>query len=224
MAGTEQNSPTGANAPINYTYATFMETNGEEMESWYTFIRYQGNEEALSHLEKQLDQIRWYIVDDLSVFDLETEHLVSETTAKEMTKIDVNHYFFHRKFDGKLKMIDLGLKDRYKNEKKIVKVFDILGYGSIEDFLDGEDVDPEDLVVSGSDKGEDTEEEDSEEEDSEEEDSEEEDSESDEDSEDESEPEEKPKKKSGVLPKPVAPKKIEIPKQLRAKIKHRKNK
>jgi hypothetical protein len=126
-------------------YAILQETSGEENETWINFIKYEGNEDALSHLEKQLNQIDFYIVDDLSTFDIETQFLVSEQTAKEMTKVDLNHYSFHRKFDGTLKKIDLGLKEHYDNEKKMTKVFDALGYGKIEEYIDEEDIDPEDL-------------------------------------------------------------------------------
>ena len=127
------------------TYAILQETSGEESESWLYFIKYQGNEDALSHLEKQLEKVDWYIVDDLSTFDLETNFLVCERTAKEMTKVDLNYYSFHRKFDGKLKNIDLGFKDHHSNEKKMSKAFNVLGYGKIEDFIDQEDIDPEDI-------------------------------------------------------------------------------
>ena len=48
-----------------------------------------------------------------------------------MTKIDINSYSFHRKFDGILKPINLRLKKKDKNEKKMVKIFDKLGYGQI---------------------------------------------------------------------------------------------
>lgn len=135
----------GLTIPQTYTYAILQETSGGEQESWLYFLRYQGNEEALLHLEKQLTQVRWRIVEEMSTFDLELKFLVSESTAKEMTKVDLNAYSFHRKFDGKLKMIDLKLKDSYKNQKKIEKVNDVLGYGGIEQFIDREDIDPEDL-------------------------------------------------------------------------------
>ena len=131
-------------------YAVLMETNGEEMESWYYFIKVEGNEDSLKYLQEQLEQVDWYILDDLSTFDLDLEHSVSAQTAKEMTKLDLNHFSFHRKFDGKLKKIDLGFSKKDKNKKKIKKAFDIIGYGLIEDYIDDEDIDEEDLV-SGSD-------------------------------------------------------------------------
>lgn len=145
-------------------YAALMETNGKECESWYYFIRREGNEEALEHLHKQLDQIDWYILDDLSTFDLDLDHFVSAQTAKEMTKLELNSQAFHRKFDGKLQKINFNFKkkDLKNNERMMEKVFDILGYGQIEDFINDEDLDPEDLTdtpQSDSDSESDTEEE-----------------------------------------------------------------
>lgn len=128
-------------------YIIFMETSGEEYESWYTFIRVEGNEENLKHLQEQLNKIEWHILDDLSVFELENENTVSAHTAKEMSKVDLNHTSFHKKFDGKLKKIDFEFKKKDGNETKICKVFDMLGYGQIEDYLSDEDVDAEDLVT-----------------------------------------------------------------------------
>lgn len=134
-----------------YKYAILMETNEEECESWMNFIRYQGNEETLKHLNTQLETVRWQLDDGLSTFDLEMEYLVSEQTAKEMSKVDLNHYSFHRKFDGTLKKIDLDL-DRYKNNRKKMKaVFKVLGYGAVENYIDREDIDPEDMVNSDQD-------------------------------------------------------------------------
>lgn len=189
------------------TYAILQETSGEESESWLYFIKYQGNEEALLDLGKQLEKIDWYIVDDLSTFDLETDFLVCEKTAKEMTKVDLNHYSFHRKFDGKLKKINLGLKDSYSNEKKMSKVFDVLGYGSIEDFIDQEDIDPED-IASEKDNSEESEE--SEENNSDSED-------------DVSSSRSEKNKKKGKMPEVVSkkPTKVEIPRFAKAKRRNR---
>ena len=127
-------------------YSILMETNGEEMESWYYFIRVEGNEERLKHLGDQLEKIDWYILDEYSTFDLDLEHYVSAQTAKEMSKIDLNHTSFHRKFDGKLQEIDFNFSKKDKNKRKIKKVNNILAYGAIEDFIDDEDIDSEDLV------------------------------------------------------------------------------
>ena len=176
------------------TYAILQETSGEENESWLYFIKYQGNEEALAYLGKQLEKIEWYIVNDLSTFDLETDYLVSEQTAKEMSKVDLNHSSFHRKFDGTLQKIDLKIKDHYKNEKKMSKVFDVLGYGNIENFIGDEDIDPED-IVSGSESESDS----------------------------ESNSSQECDKKKGDIPSVISKKPIEIPRFAKAKAK-RKNK
>jgi len=133
-----------------------METNAEEFESWYYFIRVEGNEENLKHLQEQLDQVEWYIIDDMSTFDLDLDHLVSAQTAKEMTKVELNHCSFHRKFDGRLKKIDLGFGKKDKNKRKIRKTFEVLGYGLLEEFIDDEDIDPEDLVSCSESSDEDT--------------------------------------------------------------------
>jgi len=127
-------------------YAVLMETSGEECESWYYCIRYNGNEKNLQHLQDQLETVDWYIIDDLSTFDLDLEHFISERAAKELTKLELNHHSFHRKFDGILDKIELNLRKKDKNDKKMVKVFDILGYGQIEDYIDKEDLDEEDLT------------------------------------------------------------------------------
>ena len=88
-------------------YVILMETNGKELESWYNCIRVEGNEAALEHLQTQLEKVDWYIIDDLSTFDLDLDHKISARTAKELTKIELNAVAFHRKFDGKLRKINL---------------------------------------------------------------------------------------------------------------------
>lgn len=135
------------------TYATLMETNGQDIESWYYFIRYEGNEENLLHLKEQLESFENYIIDDLSTFDIDLEHLVDANVAKQMTKLELNSVSFHRKFDGKLKKINFKFKNRDDDEDRIEKVFDILGRGSIDEYVSDEDIDPEDYTSeeSGSD-------------------------------------------------------------------------
>ncbi len=138
-------------------YAVLQETNGKEFESWLYFIKYEGNEEALAHLQKQLNQVDWYVLDDLSTFDLELENLVSERTAKEMTKVILNHVQPHRKFDGKLKVVDLGFRSKDSNDKRIVRVFKKLGIGMIADYADEEDLPTDDeyeTESSGDETGE----------------------------------------------------------------------
>lgn len=131
-------------------YAVLMETSEKECESWYYFIRMSGNIPALKHLHEQLEQVEWYIQDDLSTFDLDMEHPVTAMTAKQMTKLELNAHSFHRKFDGKLEEINLGFRKRDTDERKMEKAFDLLGYGQIEDYIDDEDLDPEDLTDASS--------------------------------------------------------------------------
>lgn len=205
---------------VLYTYALLQETSADDGESHYVFIRYQGNENNLKHLAKQLSLVNDWNIDYGSVFDLELDYLVSETTAKEMTKVDINSYF-HRKFNGRLKKVSLGLKDNESDRKKIRKITKILGDGGISEFLEDEDLDPDELEElmnqsSSSDEEEDEDDEDDEEEDKNDDSAPESD---DEDSASENEKNEKnEKKEDGKLPGS----KIEIPRY--AKIKQRKNK
>lgn len=136
-------------------YAVLMETNGKEFESWLYFIKYNGNEKALEKLQKELERVEFYILDDLSTFDLDLEHLVSEQTAKEMTKVELNSVMFHRKFDGTLEDIDFGFKKADNNDKRIVRVFKKIGIGMIADYIDDEDIDEEDLSSCSDDSSSD---------------------------------------------------------------------
>lgn len=123
----------------SYRYAILMETNGEEAESWYNFIRYEGNEDALNHLQKQFEKVDFYVLDDMSTFDLDLDHLVDENTARQLCIVDLNSYMFHRKFDGKLQKIDFGFSRKDDNEDRIEKVHEKLGFGDIDNFVDGEE-------------------------------------------------------------------------------------
>ena len=121
-------------------YVTLAETNGDELETWMYFLKVDGNEKALKYLQAQLEKIDMYVLDDLSAFELDLEHPISEQTAKEMTTIEVNSYQFHRKFDGKLQYINIGMKKKDNNERKLERLHDKLGMGRIEEFIDQEDV------------------------------------------------------------------------------------
>jgi hypothetical protein len=127
-------------------YAVLQEVNDKEMETWLYFIKYDGNENNLNYLKEQLDSVDWYIIEDCSTFDIDLEHLVSAQTAKEMTKIELNAYRWHSKFDGSLDKIDFDFKKKDDNDTKIIKVFDMLAYGQIEDYVSDEDIDEEDLT------------------------------------------------------------------------------
>lgn len=135
---------------VNNKYVILQETNGEEFESWMYFIKYNGNEENLNHLQNQLEMVDFFIYKDYSTFDLELEAFVSETTAKEMTLVDLNHCSPHRKFDGTLKYINFGFSKSDSNKKKMKKVFQVLGRGNIDQFIDLEDVDENISLYSSS--------------------------------------------------------------------------
>ncbi len=123
-----------------------METNGGYFESWYTFIRYEPNRTKLEYLEKQINKIDMRVSNDMSAFDLDLEHLVSAQTAKEMTKVELNHVMFHRKFDGRLKTVHIGLKKGDDNETMLDRINNVLGMGDIDKYLSEQDVDEEDMV------------------------------------------------------------------------------
>ena len=120
-------------------YAILSEKCGKYNECWYTFINVKDNMEALLHLKKQLDSVDYYIVGDLSVFDLDLETLLGSHTAREMTRLKLNYKMNHRKFDGKMEMVDLGFKDSDTNRQKIIKTFGVIGIGSICNYLDERD-------------------------------------------------------------------------------------
>jgi len=132
-------------------YATLMETNGKYCESWYYFIKLKGNENNLKFLKEQLDKVDWYIIDELSTFDIDIEHLVDAKTAKQMTKVELNSIMFHRKYDGVLEKIDFKFRNRDTDEDKIFKANEVLRKGRIENFIEGEDIDPEDMISDDKD-------------------------------------------------------------------------
>lgn len=125
-----------------YRYAVLQECDGETTESWLYFIRYEGNEEALKKLREDLESFEWTIYDDTSAFDIDTDHLVSEQTAKEICLLELNSESYHRKFNGKMEVINFGFKSKDNDDKKMHRVCKLLRNGGIEDYVDGEEVDP----------------------------------------------------------------------------------
>jgi len=121
-------------------YVVLAEANGEEQETWMYFIKLNGNEKALHHLKNIFSKVDMYILEDLSTFELDLEHPVSEQTAKEMSKIEVNSYMYHRKFDGELEIIDFDFEKDDDNDDMLEKLFDVIGMGGVENYIDGEDV------------------------------------------------------------------------------------
>jgi len=119
-------------------YVILMETNFDHGQSWYYFLRLEGNEDALKKLEKDLESLDWDDNEDCE-FAIDLHHPVSEQCAHDMIRVDLNSYSFHRKFDGVLDPIDFGFKEKESNEKKMKRVIKMLGMGDIEDFAHDED-------------------------------------------------------------------------------------
>ena len=141
-------------------YAVLMETSGEDHESWYYFIKFSGNEKALTNIKNQLDSINdSTILEEINLFDIDIENLVSEETAKQMCMLELNSVTYHRKFNGTLKDIDFGFKDKHTDTQKLFKVFDLLGNGDIDEYISDEDIpishemSDDDLSVTEKDDG-----------------------------------------------------------------------
>ena len=99
-----------------HTYVVLMETYPDDCESVYNFLKVEGNEKNLKHLQQQLDDIDdQVIIDDVNMFTIDLKHPVSESTANEICKLQVNN-ILHRKFNGTLQRIDCGFK------KKMIKI------------------------------------------------------------------------------------------------------
>lgn len=131
-------------------FAVIMETSGEECESWYYFVKYDGNETALKHLKTQLESVEQAAAySDISVFDVETDNLVSEQTVDEMVLLELNSVMYHRKFVGKMEMIDFGFKSKHKDTRKLAKIDEKLSNGLIDNFL-GEEFIPKKHRLTGS--------------------------------------------------------------------------
>jgi hypothetical protein len=135
-------------------YAVLMETDGDKCESIYYFIRYEGNEDALKALGNELEKIKEQtIFDGVANFDLDLEHLVSDTTAFEMIILELNSKSYHRKFDGKMKVIDFKYKPGkvYDDEGRIIRIDAILGDGRIDRYVADEFI-PKSHVTSEDDE------------------------------------------------------------------------
>lgn len=126
-------------------YAVLAETNNQFYETWYYFIRYDTNVEALEYLYKQLDSIDWIYLESYSSFSLDLKNLISPQTAKELTKISINDGSRHRKFDGNLEFINFEFRKKDHNIVKLIKICELIGNGNIDNFIDKEDFDPEDF-------------------------------------------------------------------------------
>ena len=139
-------------------YVILQETIPDEYVQVYNFLKYNGNEEALAHLHSQIESVDWTVYKNYACFDIDIDTPVSEETASEMIRVDLNIYT-HRKFDGVLQMVDLGLLPSLANKKKIKKVNAVIGGGRIDRFIDKEDIYEDtmschsDADGSGSDEG-----------------------------------------------------------------------
>lgn len=124
-------------------YAVLMESSSYDFESWYYFLKVEGNEENLKFLKDQLDTVEECTMfdEDVTIFDMDLEHFVSEETAREMCLLDLNSVSYHRKFDGVLKRVDFGLKKKDKDEKRMIRIYKTIGDGKIDEFIDKEDID-----------------------------------------------------------------------------------
>ena len=106
-------------------YAVFMITEGESLESIYYFIEYSQNKDILLHLEKELQKVKkWVLDDDLCMYTLDLKHLVSESTVDEMIRLCLNSKQ-HAKL-GKLHPIPIQLKKKWKDSTKIMELNKIL--------------------------------------------------------------------------------------------------
>jgi hypothetical protein len=129
-------------------YAVIMETDGEACESWLYFVKYTGNEAALEKLSDDINRIETPVMmDGTNLFDIDLTHLVSKQTATEMVMCELNSETYHRRFDGKMQLIDFGFstKKRYRDERIVEKIDKVLGGGRIGDFVEGEYIPPEHL-------------------------------------------------------------------------------
>ena len=129
------------NQKMSNKYAVLMETSPEDCESWYYFIKYNGNEDALNNIKAQFDKIKEaVIIDDINLFDLDIENLISEECAKQLCMLEVNSVTYHRKFDGVLENIDFRFKKKDDDETMMFKIFDKIGEGDIDLFVTIEDI------------------------------------------------------------------------------------
>lgn len=127
-------------------YVILMETSEEERESWYYFIKWAGNEENLKFLHEQLESVDdRSMLDGINDFQLDIDNKVTEKCAEQMLMVELNFASYHRKFDGKLDKIDFNFKPKHKDVQKLCKIHELLGEGSIDQFIDDEDVPDEHL-------------------------------------------------------------------------------
>ena len=128
---------------VNNSYTTLFEISEKYAEAVYCFIKYNGNEEVIKQLKKDLSSIEWMLEEDQSAFELDVDHLVSATTASEIIKLDINCNLRNRMFVGKLESVPFGFKKHDDNERKMKKVNRLLSGTQIECYIDKEYIDLE---------------------------------------------------------------------------------
>uniref|UniRef100_A0A6C0LVY0 Uncharacterized protein n=1 Tax=viral metagenome TaxID=1070528 RepID=A0A6C0LVY0_9ZZZZ len=122
-------------------YAVLMETSSVDFESWYYFVKYNGNEEELKNISTQFSKIETPTVyDDINIFDIDVVNLVNEQTASDIIMLELNSVSYHRKFDGVLKNVDFDFEEDDNDMHRLYKIFDVLGNGNIDEYISDEDI------------------------------------------------------------------------------------
>ena len=117
-------------------YVVLMETSGPDYESWYYFIKNDGNEDALRFLSSQLESIDMDVVyEDMSKFDIDIENLISLEAVNQFIMLELNSVMYHRRYDGKLEMIDFCFKKSDKDSKRLLIIDEMLGGGKIDMYV-----------------------------------------------------------------------------------------
>jgi len=130
-------------------YVILSETDCDICETYMYFLKYNGNEFAINKLAEQIrDTEESEIYDDVHVFNMDTVNMVSEQTATEMCRIELNNTeSFHRKFDGVLTDIDFEINDDDDAMSTLCKIHELLSFGSISEYIDDEDLDMTSLTI-----------------------------------------------------------------------------
>ena len=124
----------------NRKYAVMSEVHGELDHTFLYFLLWDGNEKNLKKLLEDIEMVdEMCIYDDDSMFFLDLENLVCETTAREMCLLSNGDGYFHRKFDGVLRPIDFKFSKRDDDEDYLMKINGLLYEGGISEYIGSED-------------------------------------------------------------------------------------
>lgn len=119
-------------------YYVLVETSDEYLETAMYFIKKKGNENNMKHLCKQLDYIHtWEPIKNCSIFMHDYKNAVSETTAREMSRLQINAQLPYIIFDGILDKIDLEIEQEWSIVEQIRHVTEMLGSGKISRYIPG---------------------------------------------------------------------------------------